>query len=93
MKVITRNPVPIYEATCGECKSRIEYKKAEVSFTGYITCPVCGLSVWASTINPLGWEYPEDEKEIIDPCDLVKDLAEKIGIHQLYAIVKDMRGE
>ena len=29
----------------------------------------------------------------IDPFELVKDLADKIGIHQLYAIVREMRGE
>lgn len=33
------------------------------------------------------------EREIYDPADLVKDLADKIGIHQLYAIAKDMGGE
>lgn len=33
------------------------------------------------------------EKVVYDPVELVKDLADKIGIHQLYAIVKDMRGE
>lgn len=27
------------------------------------------------------------------PYELVKDLADKIGIHQLYAIARDMRGE
>ena len=30
---------------------------------------------------------------VCDPYDLVKDLADKIGIHQLYAIARDMRGE
>jgi hypothetical protein len=33
------------------------------------------------------------EKVVYDPVELVKDLADKIGIHQLYAIAKDMRGE
>lgn len=32
-------------------------------------------------------------KEICDPVELVRDLADKIGINQLYAIVRDMRGE
>lgn len=31
-------------------------------------------------------------ENIIDPRELVKDLADKIGIHQLYAIVVEMRG-
>lgn len=30
---------------------------------------------------------------VVDPVEMVKDLADKIGIHQLYAIVRDMRGE
>lgn len=34
-----------------------------------------------------------NETPVIDPVELVKDLADKIGIHQLYAIVKDLRGE
>lgn len=33
------------------------------------------------------------DKAVYDPYELVKDLADKIGIHQLYAIVRDMRGE
>ena len=30
---------------------------------------------------------------VYDPVELVKDLADKIGIHQLYAIARDIRGE
>lgn len=30
---------------------------------------------------------------VCDPRELVKDLADKIGIHQLYAIVLEMLGE
>ena len=62
MKVVERKPVPIYEATCSECHSTIEYKKAEVHFTGYITCPVCGSSVWAPTIGPKRYEVDEVEE-------------------------------
>lgn len=32
-------------------------------------------------------------ENIENPVKLVKDLADKIGIHQLYAIARDMRGE
>lgn len=56
MKVIEKKPIPIYETTCPECKSRIEYKASEVHFTGYITCPVCGMSTWASIIKPVRYE-------------------------------------
>lgn len=30
---------------------------------------------------------------VYDPVMLVRDLADKIGIHQLYAIARDIRGE
>ena len=59
MNVIDRKPVPIYEAECSECHSKIQYRKSEVSFTSYITCPVCGMSVWADTILPV--RYEEDK--------------------------------
>lgn len=63
MKVIEIKPVPIYEVTCPECQSKIEYKKSEVHFTGYINCPVCGLSIWASTIKPKGYDLDKVEEE------------------------------
>lgn len=34
-----------------------------------------------------------NEHTVIDPYELVKDLADRIGIHQLYAITCDIRGE
>lgn len=32
-------------------------------------------------------------ENIENPAELVKNLADRIGIHQLYAIARDMRGE
>lgn len=52
MVIVKRNPVPVYEITCPECKSVIRYVKAEV-FTSHIACPVCGVSAWADTIYPV----------------------------------------
>ena len=52
MKVIERKPVPIYEITCFECKSRIQYKASEVSWH-HITCPVCGVSLWVDAVHPV----------------------------------------
>lgn len=49
MKIVEEKPVPIYESTCPECKSVFRYKKAEVSWPR-ITCPVCGVSMWAKII-------------------------------------------
>ena len=57
--IIERKPVPIYAAVCHECHSKIQYKKSEVSFCSYITCPVCGVSVWADTIRPVRYEEGE----------------------------------
>lgn len=34
-----------------------------------------------------------NDNEVYDPVDLVRELADKIGIHQLYAIARDLRGE
>ena len=59
MIVVERKPVPIYAVECIECKSRIHYRKSEVAFTSYITCPVCGISNWADTIRPVGYEEGE----------------------------------
>lgn len=59
MKVIEKKPVPIYEVTCYECKSKIQYKASEVYYC-HITCPVCGVSLWAHTISPV--EYEDEER-------------------------------
>lgn len=60
MKVVDRKPVPIYEVECHECHSKIEYKASEVGFAGYITCPVCGTSIWGSTLCPVRMDEVEE---------------------------------
>lgn len=60
MNVIEKKPIPIYQAECAECHSKIQYRKSEVSFTSYINCPICGMSVWADTIRPVKYEETED---------------------------------
>ena len=55
MKVVEGLPVPIYEVTCFECKSRIQYMKSEVSIC-HIRCPVCGVAIWADTTKPVRYE-------------------------------------
>ena len=55
MTVVEKKPVPIYELECIECKSKIQYKASEVSWY-HITCPVCGISLWAKTIVPVRME-------------------------------------
>jgi predicted RNA-binding Zn-ribbon protein involved in translation (DUF1610 family) len=54
MEVVERKPVPLYEAKCQECGSVLRYVAAEVDWTGAFRCPVCGVTVWAQTINPIG---------------------------------------
>lgn len=56
MIVVDRKPVPIYQVTCGECKSIIQYKASEVSLGCFITCPVCGKSLCATPIRPVRME-------------------------------------
>lgn len=58
MIVVEKKPVPIYEVTCCECMSKIQYKKSEVSVC-HIQCPVCGVSLWANTIWPIRYEEGE----------------------------------
>ena len=58
MKIVKANNVPIYEVTCEECKSIIRYKACEVAFC-HITCPVCGIALWANTVSPVAYESPE----------------------------------
>lgn len=59
MSVVDRKPVPIYEAECSECHSKIQYRKSEVSIYSRIICPVCGMPVWANTIRPVRYEGNE----------------------------------
>lgn len=61
MKIINAQPIPIYESKCPECNSLIRYKACEVSFS-HITCPVCGVALWASTICPAAYELPVEVK-------------------------------
>ena len=61
MKIIERKPIPIYETICEECKSRFQYKKIELHWA-HVTCPVCGVSNWAST-TPVAYECEEENDE------------------------------
>ena len=58
MIVTEKKPVPIYEVTCFECKSKIQYKRSEISIC-HIQCPVCGISLWADAIQPVRMEEGE----------------------------------
>ena len=58
MIVTKKKPVPIYEVTCFECKSKIQYKRSEI-FICHIQCPVCGASLWADAIRPVRYEEGE----------------------------------
>lgn len=62
MEAIIKKPVPIYEVDCFECKSKIRYKKSEV-YTCHITCPVCGVSLWAVAIGPVAYQEAEEATE------------------------------
>jgi len=57
MTVIDKKPVPLYVEKCSECGSTFTYKKAEVRLCSYISCPVCGVSLWAN------FRKTDDERE------------------------------
>lgn len=59
MEVVDKKPVPIYEAECYECNSKIQYKACEVHWS-HITCPVCGMSLWADRAHPIRYEEVQD---------------------------------
>ena len=63
MNVIEKKSIPIYQVECQECHSKIQYKKSEVSFCSNITCPVCGVSIWADTILPVNYENAKIEED------------------------------
>lgn len=58
MEVVDKKPIPIYEVVCDECHSKIQYKACEVSLQ-HITCPVCGVLLWANTIRPVRYDEME----------------------------------
>lgn len=60
--VIKEQHVPIYETTCCECGSVFRYKAVEVSWMTYITCPVCGVSNWAS-LTPINDDTDGEMRE------------------------------
>ena len=62
MQIVKTNNVPIYEVICEECKSVIRYKACEVAYC-HITCPVCGVSLWANTVCPVAYESIELKQE------------------------------
>lgn len=51
INVIDEKPIPIYEVTCPECGSVLEYTANEVAYS-HIYCPVCRSSMWAMTLRP-----------------------------------------
>ena len=62
MKVVKREPVPIYRAKCPECKSETEYQASEV-MACHIYCPVCHVFMWAHVINPVRYEWMGTDKD------------------------------
>lgn len=58
MIIVEKKPIPIYEATCNECKSKIQYKKSDMFFY-QIQCPVCGVWIWVNAIMPVRFEEGE----------------------------------
>lgn len=62
MEVIDKRPVPIYEVECFECKSKIRYKKSEVS-NSFISCPVCNMSLMVIPLHPVEYQYESEGED------------------------------
>ena len=56
MIVVKRNPVPLYEIECYECKSVIRFQAGEVDAFEQITCPVCGVKIPTWNCYPVDME-------------------------------------
>ncbi len=61
IEVIDEKPIPIYEATCPECGSTLEYTAASVAFS-HITCPVCRYPMWAMAVRPKRYQDRMSER-------------------------------
>ena len=60
MIVVDRKTAPVYEVVCWECGSKLHYKASEV-ISGFISCPVCGVSIMASKIQRVKTEVLTNE--------------------------------
>lgn len=59
MIVVKRNPIPLYEIECYECKSVIRFQAGEVDASEFITCPVCGVKIPSWNCCPVDMEVDE----------------------------------
>lgn len=60
MIVVKRNPIPLYEVECYECKSIIHYQASEVDTWKHITCPVCRVEIPIWSCYPVDMEVEDD---------------------------------
>lgn len=60
MIVVKRNPIPLYEIECYECKSVIRYQASEVDASKHITCPACGVEIPIWSCCPVEMEVDDD---------------------------------
>lgn len=57
---IAKRKLPIYEVECTKCKSKIQFRKANISFSTYIICPACGKTIWADMTSLSGMRRVSD---------------------------------
>lgn len=62
MEVVDKKPIPVYEVTCWECGTTIEYTRAE-TINCHISCPICKTFLWAVPTVPKRYK---DSNEIED---------------------------
>lgn len=77
VQVIQTGRVPVYEAICPECRSRIRYMKSDL-VDRHLTCPICGQKM---VCNPRDSIAEIDPKDYIctDVRDVLNDIDNRIS--------------
>jgi len=73
MEVVDRKPIPVYEVTCCECGSTIEYTRAE-TINCHIYCPICNTFLWAVPTVPKRYKDSNETEDVstVDAVEVVR---------------------
>lgn len=78
VQVMQTGRIPVYEAYCPECKSRIRYMKSDLKDGRHLNCPVCRQKM---VCNPRDSIAAIDPKDYIctDVRDVLRDIDDRIN--------------
>lgn len=73
MEVVDKKPIPVYEVTCCECGSTIEYTRAE-TINCHIYCPICKTFLWAVPTVPKRYKDSNETEDVstVDATEVVR---------------------